>query len=106
MNRPALKPFSLGIKTNKGIRPHTGFVVPDDVVYNREGIWAGSRSAGRQPFFHLARLWIQPADTAARAVAIPDHAVAGEAQPANPGAGIRNFVILDTQRVRIDRAEF
>ena len=71
---------------------------PDrSVPRRRDGVGLRARAARRRPLLHLAALWIQPPDEAAREIAVVDEVVRVVGDPAGPGA-LRQGVFRDLVR--------
>src|SRR3989442_4829403 len=101
-DRPALELLRLGIEAHDGVRPRLGLAVPDDVVDRRDAVGRGLGPARRRPFGHLAGRGVETAQVAARVVGVPDDVVARDRDAPRTGSRIRQGVLADLERLRID----
>src|SRR5207248_6667178 len=101
-DRPALEFFGPGIEAHDRIRGRPGLAVPDDVVDRRDAVGLGLRPARRWPLRHFAGRRIETTQIAAREIAVPDDVIAGDRDAAWTGCRIRQWVLTNLQRLRID----
>src|SRR3989441_2827007 len=99
---PTLEFGSLGIEAHDHIRCRSGLAVPDDVVDRRDAVGLGLRPARRLPLAHLAGRGIETTQIPAREVAVPHDVVAGDRETPWAGRRIRQYVLTNFQRLRID----
>src|SRR5882762_11796069 len=101
-NRPGLELLRLGIEAHHGVRLRLGLAVPDDVVDRRDAVGRGLGAARRRPFGYLAGRGVETSQVPARIVGVPDGVVAGDGEAPRTGSRIRQAVLADFQRLRID----